>query len=311
MKPADFWKNFRLGEEVHISGTFIYNGLRRFHELQHFESVDELFEFLYELCVGLERLLKIAIVLFEHSDAADQAQLEESLITHNHAALTTRLQSHVDLHLAAPHHDLLGLLTRFYKTLRYERFSLSSVREGAKESKSIRALLAKHLGENFKDAPTILGTPNNDRCRRFMQRTVQKIAQNVYAAIVAQARTLNMYTYELRHGSKAQSVFLRKVDIADEDVLWKELLVFLMNVEPSTKYLKFLKEIEPLGFDPGLLHDYLECFKSDSAKAVVMDQLEHHYTEMTSGVRRDRLQLMAVIGAQGVFCWDDEEYPEQ
>ena len=96
MKSADFWKNFRLGEEVHISGTFIYNGLRRFHELQHFESDDELFEFLYELSVGLERLLKIAIVLFEHSDAADQTQLEKSLITHSHAELTKHLQSHVD-----------------------------------------------------------------------------------------------------------------------------------------------------------------------------------------------------------------------
>lgn len=227
MKPADFWKNFRLGEEVHISGTFIYNGLRRFHELQHFESDDELFEFLYELCVGLERLLKIAIVLFEHSDAAHQTQLEESLITHNHVVLTARLQS-------------------------------------------------------------------------------QKIAQNVYAAIKAQASALNMYTYELRHGSKAQSVFLRKVDLAHEDVLWKELLIFFMNVEPSTKYLKFLKEIKPLGFDPGLLHDYLECFKSDAAKAVVMDELEHHYMEMGNDVRRDRFQRMTFIGAQGVFYWNEE-----
>ena len=37
----------------------------------------------------------IAIVLFENSDA-DQTQLEESLITHSHAELTKRLQSHVD-----------------------------------------------------------------------------------------------------------------------------------------------------------------------------------------------------------------------
>ena len=311
MKSADFWKNFRLGEEVHISGTFIYNGLRRFHELQHFESDDELFEFLYELSVGLERLLKIAIVLFEHCDDADQTQLEQSLITHSHTELTKRLQSHVDLHLAAPHHDLLSLLTKFYKTLRYDRFSLSSAHEGAKESKSIRSLLAKYLDESFKDAPTTFVTPNDDRCRRFMRRTVQKIAQSVYAAIEAQARALNIYTYELRYGSKAQSVFLRQVDIADEDVLWKELLVFFMNVEPSTKYLKFLKEIRPLGFDPGVLHDYLDCFKSDAAKAVVMDELEHHYTEMDNDIRRARLQCMAVIGAQGAFYWDEEDGAEQ
>lgn len=43
MNPTDLWKNFRLGEEVHISGTFIYNGLRRFHELSRLDIDDELF----------------------------------------------------------------------------------------------------------------------------------------------------------------------------------------------------------------------------------------------------------------------------
>ena len=33
MNASDLWKNFRLGEELQIAGTFIYNGLRRFHEL--------------------------------------------------------------------------------------------------------------------------------------------------------------------------------------------------------------------------------------------------------------------------------------
>jgi hypothetical protein len=34
MNSSDFWKNFRLGEEVHVAGSFIYNGLRRYHELR-------------------------------------------------------------------------------------------------------------------------------------------------------------------------------------------------------------------------------------------------------------------------------------
>ena len=34
MNPANVWKNFRLGEELSISGAFIYNGLRKFYELQ-------------------------------------------------------------------------------------------------------------------------------------------------------------------------------------------------------------------------------------------------------------------------------------
>ena len=68
MNQTEFWKNFRLGEEIQISGTFIYNGLRRFHEISKLDREDELFEFLYQLSVGLERLLKIGVVLFEHTE---------------------------------------------------------------------------------------------------------------------------------------------------------------------------------------------------------------------------------------------------
>lgn len=63
MKPAQFWKNFKLGEEVSVSGAFIYNGMRRFHEMRKLDYTDEVFEVLYNLSVGFERLLKIAVVL--------------------------------------------------------------------------------------------------------------------------------------------------------------------------------------------------------------------------------------------------------
>ena len=56
-----------------------------------------------------------------------------------------------------------------------------------------------------------------------------------------QARSINLYTYELRHGSKAESVFLREINISEEDILWKELLVFFMN----TSYQLFPLYQEP------------------------------------------------------------------
>jgi hypothetical protein len=49
MNPSDFWKNYRLGEEISVSGNFIYNGLRRYHEMKSLDFTDELFEFLYDL----------------------------------------------------------------------------------------------------------------------------------------------------------------------------------------------------------------------------------------------------------------------
>lgn len=307
MNSSDFWKNFRLGEEIHISGTFIYNGLRRFHELRKFDFADELFEFLYELSVGLERLLKTAVILYEHTDTTDQDDLEKSLITHNHLDLVARLHKHVELKFGTTHNDVLSLLATFYKSLRYDRFALTSVYEGKKEVKAICGLLVKHLQAEFPEEGSILGTDNDDRYRKFIRRTVLKIARKVYCVIEHRARQINLYTYELRHGSKAENVFLREVDIADEDVLWKELLIFFMNSKSDSGYLQFLRGTLPLEFDPGLVPDYLDCFKSDSSKASVMDELEHHYGEMDRDERNERLKRMGVIGAPNVFFGHDDD----
>jgi hypothetical protein len=307
MNASDFWKNFRLGEEVHIAGTFIYNGLRRFHELQLLDHPDELFEFLYDLSVGIERLLKIAVVLHEHTAATDQDALEKSLITHNHLDLLVRVRKHVSINFGKPQIELLQLLSSFYKTLRYDRFTLNSAYKGSREAEAVRQLLSKHLNVELPARDFILGTTNEDQYRSFISRTVLKISQTIYKIIDDRSSALGLYTYELRHGSKAESVFLRAVKIGDEDILWKELLIFFMNVEQCTGYLKFLKGIEPLGFDPALVSDYLDCFKSDASKATVMDELEFHYEEMNTEDRKQRFITMGVIGAPAVDFYDDDE----
>lgn len=225
-----------------------------------------MFEFLYELSVGLERLLKIAIVLYEHNNTIDQKELEKSIITHNHIVLMTRLRKHVALNLVTPHNDLLNLLGMFYKSQRYDRFALSSVYTGEKEAKSIRSLLAKYLHATFINDGSFFGDNNTDQYRKFIRRTVLKITREVYQSIEDSARKINLYTYELLHGSKAESVFLHEVDIADKGILWKELLIFFMNVKADTGYFRFLRETPPLEFDPALLSDYLDCFTSNSLK---------------------------------------------
>lgn len=310
MNPSDFWKNYKLGEEISVSGTFIYNGLRRYHEMKSLDFADELFEFLYDLSVGIERLLKIAIVLYEHSDSVDQDELEKSLITHNHLDLLKRLKKNVQINFGLPQVGLLSLLSTFYKSHRYDRFSLSSIYDAEKEKRAIFSWIGKHLHVAFPQETPFFGNSNEDRYRRFVQRTTLSVAKTIYKVIQEQARSINLYTYELRHGSKAESIFLREVEISHEDILWKELLVFFINTESTSGYLKFLRDIQPLEFDPGLINDYLECFQSDSAKAFVMDELEHLYSEMEENVG-ERLKLMRVIGAPNVYFDSDDETWEQ
>ncbi|MBB4725714.1 hypothetical protein [Xanthomonas euvesicatoria] len=283
MKPNEFWKNFRLGEELAISGNFIYDGLRRFHEMQRLDYDDELFDFLYHVSVGLERLTKIAIVLCEHTDATDQDALEKSLITHNLNGLISRLKKSSAINLGTSHNELISILTIFYNSLRYDRFTLASSFSGGKERKAIVGWLEKYLKITLDHGDKMFGIDNPERCREFVRKTILKISQQIYEVIQRKARRLNLYTYELRNASKAQSVFLREVDIADEDVLWKELLIFFMNTRSTSGYLRYLRGIEPLDFDPALADEYLACFASDSAKARVMDELEHLYSEIEGG----------------------------
>jgi hypothetical protein len=287
-----------LSDGLGVSGAFIYNGLRRYHEMRVLDFTDEVFEFLYNLSVGLERLLKIAVVLFEHHESTGRDELEKSLITHSHLDLLARIRKHVSINLGFPQIDLLRLLGTFYKSLQYDRFALSSIYDSKKETKALCTLLQKHLNVRIRESP-IVGIENDDRYRRFMRRTVLSISKAIYDVVEARASAINLYTYELRYGSKAWTVFLREVDISDEDVLWKELLVFFMNTKASSGYLDFLRGIYPLDFDPALVGDYLDCFQSDASKAFIMDELEHLCEEMEES-KGERLRLMGVIGLPGV-----------
>jgi hypothetical protein len=307
MNRSEIWKNFRLGEELDISGVFIYNGMRRFHEIRKLDQAAEIFEFLYSLSVGLERLLKIAVVLIEHNDSVDQNELEKSLITHSHLDLLSRIKKHEKINFSSSHNELLGLLGNFYKSLRYDRFSLTSTFRPKREIEAICDFLSKHLRINTQRNSPLLGIENEERFKKFVRNTVLKISTTLYKIIQEKASSLNLYTYELRHGSKAETVFLRKVNVNDEDVLWKELLIFFMNTKSSSGYLEFLRGIKPLDFDPELVGDYLDCFQSDSAKAFVMDELEHHYEELEE--KGKRLEEMGVIAAPNVF-FDTEEDEE-
>lgn len=310
MKPTEFWKNFKLGEELSIAGTFIYNGVRRFHELRKLDHTDELFEVLYNLAVGFERLLKLLVVMLEHKDTEDQETFEKSLITHNHPNLLARIDKHVKLNLGTHHNDFLGLLARFYKQIRYGRFTLTSVYDGKRERDELLAFLAKHLKVVFLD-DSPLGIFNEDRYRKFMRQITMKISSELYMAVKERSRELNLYTYELRNGSKAKTVFLGGADIPAEDILWKELLIFFMNTEASNGYLKFLRGIAPLDLDPADVGDFLDCFQSDAAKSLAMDQLEFQYDEMDSKTRSERLETMKVIGNPNVYFPEDDDDEEE
>lgn len=309
MTASQWWKNFSLGEELSVAGTFIYNGLRRFRELQQLDYTDDLFEVLYHLSIGIERLMKIAIILLEHEDTDDQENFEKSLTTHNHQALLARIQKQNDLRFSDQENAFLQLLTRFYENLRYDRLLLRFPLPLEKEKHELLDFLEKQLKIDFKDRSSMFAYENTDQYRKFVRKIITKISSRLYEIVEARAVELNLYTYELRHGSKAEVVFLGGADIPSEEVLWKELLIFFMNTKGTSGYLKFLREIEPLDFDPGLVPDYLDCFQSAIARAQIIDELETLYEDIPD--IKERFAKIKLIGTPGVsFDEDDEDFDE-
>lgn len=116
VNASEFWRNFDLGEEVGIAGTFLFNGLKRLHEITSLKNADDVFECLYALSVGTERILKVAVVLLEHGDRTDQAEFEKSLVTHEHLDLLARVRAKVDINLHCVHNEFLALLGQFTAT---------------------------------------------------------------------------------------------------------------------------------------------------------------------------------------------------
>ena len=91
--------------------------------------------------------------------------------------------------------------------------------------------------------------------------------------------------------------------IFTEDLLWKEILVYLMNTSDETPEINFIRDIEPLDFDPGMILEYLERLASDTKKIGHLEELKELYRQIENpSLRQDAIN---VIG--GGMCFIDED----
>jgi len=291
VRPDEYWKNFNLGTELDIAGRFLFNGLQAFHEMEHFTAEEDAFEFLYSVAVGVERLLKIAVILTEHDNTVDQDAFEKSLITHSHQELALRLKAKHDLKFPAQINEFIALLGRFYKSQRYGRYSLDSVFAPAQSRNELVKFMEKHLHIEI-DVSTFLGVTRNERKhRKFIGNVVSKIVSPVYQIVESEARRLNIYTYEIDYRSKASKIFLsKKYDFEDEDILQAELIAYFLSNKACGPNARLIRDlIKPLPFDPALEGEYLAALRSDRRKIVVLDELESHYEDITNFKERREL----------------------
>ncbi len=308
MKPDEWWRNFALGLEVDVSGTFIYNGIKRLDELDNLGTSTDIFEVLYNLSVGIERLLKVAIVLIEYNDKLDIEEFERSLISHNVMELANRVDTVRSLSLSGIHREFLSLLSKFYKTHRYGRFSLGSVPNIKVERDVFLQYLEKHLKIDISSTSSFFPVYNTDQIRKFIGKIVFKISRSVFTVIGKQATALNIYTDELRGDSKAIRVFYgERLDFIDERIKKKELLLFLMHPESQGSHIDLLRSFQTLELDPAMAPSYIKALINESHLPYVEGEIDELYTEVDDV--RGRISFVEIMDNENM-SYDGEEDEE-
>lgn len=305
MRRDEWWKEFALGAELDVAGSFIYNGVKSLHELDFLDQSVDIFEVLYSLSVGIERLLKVAVILIEHDDKTDVDKLEASLITHSTIELANRVQARVNLDLADIHCEWLSLLSLFYKSYRYGRYTVRAVPDVFEERRVFQEFLAKHLKVKLGDDEWF-SLANTDQIRRFVGKVVKRITDNLFTIVRRRATALNIYTTEIRSESKAIKVFYgKRLDFVDETIKKKELLLFLMSPKAAGAHLRLLKSIDALDLDAAELPAYIKALLNDLHLPYVGGYVDELYAEVTDVPRR--LALLRVMENTHVAYDSDDE----
>lgn len=305
MNQTDFWKNFRLGTELQISGSFIFNALHAFDRMVFFYFEEECFEFLYNSSVGFERLLKIATILSEHNENIDQQSFEKSLITHNHLDLFNRIKKTQSINLSDVHIQFLQMLSDFYNSNRYDRFGVQSVYNETSSKTLLIGFFQKHLKiKILADLP--ISTEIDSRMRKFIGRTIGKISKTLYDIIVRLAHSLNIYTYEITYDTKAFQIFIAKdYSFENEKTLRRELLIAFLQNKFDDGFVEFINKIRPVELDSHAANVYIKYLVNIHPRQFLLEELESRYED--APFDKERTLEVSIVGSDVSLKTDENE----
>ena len=279
------YRNFNMGTELDIAGEFIYDGIHTLNQINTVNEEAQLFSFLYHTAVGIERLQKIIIVLFEVIHWEEKDAFEESLKTHSHMSLNNRIKKATNIQLNSRENAFLQMLNNFYQSARYDRFNLISTSTKERElfcdylNKQIpKEKIEKHIFTNH-----IRVTPY---VKEIIGRVIGSLSKKYFKLVHEGCNKTGTFTYELRPGSKAEKVFLStynnnslQIQIKTEGIALKELLVFLRNTKEKHPLLHYMENIKPLDFDIALLNEYINELSKGTVPQSLIDEIDTLYEE--------------------------------
>lgn len=305
--PIKFWKNFRLGTELHISGNLIYNALHSFDQIEYFIYEHDVFEFLYSLSIGLERLEKILVILTEHNEEIDQEEFEKTLITHNHLELLKRIKKKHTINLGKQHVKLLQFISGFYRSTRYSRYNLESVYEKNQDLHGFVNFLKEELNvtEEHSIHPMVA---NSTRVKKFIGKLIGKITTEFYEIVCKETRRLGIFTHEIATCSKSYKIFLAKeFTFEKERHLQKEILILLQSGKLDDGMTRFIRSITPLSLDNYSSAEYIKFLINIQTNRDIVDEMESVLKD--EPMTPERLEQLSAIGRDDLdFQEEDDEF---
>lgn len=304
-EPDFYWKNFRLGTELQISGTFIYNALNFIDKLEFFHFEEDIFEISYNLSVGIERLEKIVIILIEHQATTDQIKFEKSLITHNLLELMGRIKTREKINLGKVHNKFLMLLSQFYNSHRYNRFNKKSVYEKNLDKFEFINFIKNELKiESEKDDYI----KNSSQIKNFLGKIILTISNQLYELVRKYSFKNGIFTYEIRYASKAFKIFISKsYTFEDENNFKKEILISLLNEKLglNDEFVEYIKTIEPLILTSHNSTHYIKYLLNPDNNQNYLSEYEHLKYEKE--IPKDRDEEIEPIGIDHYLSEDLED----
>jgi hypothetical protein len=290
MTIFEWWKNYGLGLEIDVSGTFIFNGIKRLDNLEAINNVADVFEILYNLSVGIERIFKVTVVLLEHKEEYDIEEMEKSLITHNVLELYERINKIDEFKISDDSKEFLALLTNFYNKCRYNRFNLNSIKDIEIEKNNFINFLSKNLKLAVENHNHSQWLDNSDQIKRYIGKMVMGITRGSYNIMKKKAEILNIYTYEIRSGSKATKVFLGdKLDFFEENQIKREIIAWLANPKSECGILKYIRSLPHLEIDPSGCSDYIKSLFDDQILMYSAGEFDEAYSNLDDIGKRFKL----------------------
>lgn len=300
------WKNFDLNNELHIAGSFIYDGISLIDKISQLRFEDEYFQLLYYISVGIERLEKIAYLLLSHKSGDKNPSTKWRM--HDHTKLYELINLHTELLLENKEFAFLELLRDFYSLGRYDRFNYSSTKFTSNKDKELLIdFLSKYLNitpQNFFGNERILFLSQEIKVE--IGNLIRGIIMPLYNLINDTASELRLYTYEIRYNSKAFKIFIEKeYSFIKEHIAQREILIKLFNSPwESNEFIEKIRQIQPLDIDEVTTDMYLGYLMNFSKFPEVKDEVTQLYEDENL---EDRDSQINFIGEEYFFTDGEED----